>query len=103
MKDKNYDKMQYACGICKTGYDSIQERANCELRCVKKIEEEERKAAEIKKQEEQTARKAEVDKALETFTELSQKYAEDYGSYEFEGQALSGTTWPNKLWHHFWF
>ena len=46
MKDRNCDKTQYTCAICKTNYDTIQERARCEMSCVKKIEEEEKKAAE---------------------------------------------------------
>ena len=46
MKHTVLDK--YICGICGARYESVQERANCELKCVKKIEEEERKAAEEK-------------------------------------------------------
>lgn len=103
MKDKNYDKPQYTCGICKTSYDSIQERANCELTCVNKIKDEERKAEEAKKQAIKEARKADVDHAYKTFTELAKAYAEDYGVYEYEGETLSSSLWPNRLWHHFWF
>lgn len=103
MKDRNCDKTQYTCAICKTNYDTIQERARCEMSCVKKIEEEERKAAEIKKQEEQAARKAEVDNAYKAFVELAKSYANDYGSYEYEGEPISNALWPNRLWHHFWF
>ena len=101
MKHKVLDK--YICGICGARYESVQERANCELKCVKKIEEEERKAAEAKRIEEQADRKFEVDNAYKTFTELAKKYAEDYGSYEYEGETLASALWPSRLWHHFWF
>lgn len=97
MKDK-----KYTCDICKTSYDTVQERAKCELKCVKKIEEEERKAAEAKKQAEKEARKSEVDNAYKAFADLAKSYAEDYGTYEYEGETLTSALWPNRLWHYFW-
>ena len=43
MKNENkaYAKPQYKCGICGEIYDSVQERSNCEMMCVKKQQEEE--------------------------------------------------------------
>ena len=43
MKDRNCDKPKYTCEVCKTSYDTIQERSKCEMACVKKLEEEERR------------------------------------------------------------
>lgn len=103
MKDRNCEKAQYICGICGTSYDTIHERANCEIACVQKIQEEERKAAETKKKEEQAARKTEVDNALKIFIDLAAAYLKDYGKYECNNENIANIFWQNKLWHHFWF
>ena len=46
------NKPQYKCGVCGRIYDSISERAKCELECLKLKEEEDKKAAEEKKKNE---------------------------------------------------
>lgn len=101
-ENKIYNKPAYKCGICGNVHDSVQGRMNCEMACLKKQHEEEKKAAEAKKRAEQTARKAEVDEALKKFTKLAEAYIKDYGSYEYDGESISNMLWPNKLWHHFW-
>ena len=78
-------RLAYKCGICDKEHDSIQKRAECELSCLRKKEEEERLAAEKKRVEEQRARKAEVDKAVDKANELIDKYVEDYGVYRYDG------------------
>ena len=40
--NKMYVKPQYKCGICGQTYDSVQERMNCEMTCIKKQQEEEK-------------------------------------------------------------
>ena len=102
MKD-NKTNYKYVCAICDTPHSSIQDRANCEMACLKKLQEEERKAAEAKKKAEKAARKTEVDEALKKFSKLAEAYAKDYGSYEYDGNAVPGMMWPSKLWHHFWY
>ena len=74
-------RLAYKCGICNKEYDSIKDRAACELECLKRQEKEKRIAAEKKKKEEQSARKAEVDKAVAHAQELINQYAADYGHY----------------------
>ena len=107
MKDKNYDKPQYTCGVCGTRYDSVQERSKCEMDCVKKIEEAEKKAAEEKKKAEKTARKTELDEAFANLLKLHDAYVKDYGPYEFEfskeNRTISIPCWESKLWNHFFF
>ena len=108
MKDRNCDKPQYTCGVCGANYDSIQERAECEMTCVKKIKEEERKAAEAKKKAEKETRQQEVTAALDNAFALMNKFMEDYGTYHYNGKikdlnAANMDFFPSKLWHHFWF
>ena len=108
MKDRNCNKAQYTCAICKTNYDTIQERAKCEMACVKKIEKEERKAAELKKKQEQETRCNEVNAALDNAYALLNKYMEDYGSFKYDGKykgldILNMDFFPSKLLHHFFF
>lgn len=73
----------YACALCGTFYDSIAERSNCEQACLKKKEEEDRKAAEAKKVAEYEARVEEVNMAFEKAYELRDKLVEDYGEYHY--------------------
>lgn len=71
----------YKCAVCGEVYDSIAQRMNCEQACLKKQEEEARKAAEAKKQAEYNDRKAEVDAAFDHAYDLKEKFLMDYGSY----------------------
>lgn len=113
MCDKNENnmyaaKLQYKCGVCGEVYDSIQERMNCEMKCLKKKQEEERKAAEEKKKQEKNARFSEASAALDNAFTLVNKCVEDYGSFEYNGKVkdlnlANMDFFPSKLWHHFWF
>ena len=76
-------RLAYKCAICDKEFDNIQDRAKCELACLKKQEEEKRLAAEKKKKEEQAARKKEVDEALAHAYKLRDKYVEDYGRHVY--------------------
>lgn len=103
-----YVKPQYKCAICGEIYDDVQNRMNCEMKCLKKKQEEEKKAAEAKKKAEKDARKKEVDEAFENLIKLHDAYIEDYGYYEYERNDIDKSTismphWPNKFWHNFWF
>lgn len=106
-ENKMYATPKYKCGICGEIYDSIEERMNCESKCLKKQKEEERKAAEAKKKAEKEARQTEVNKALEDAYALLNKFVDDYGSYTYSGKLddvsmLNMDYFPIKLWHHFW-
>ena len=102
--NKMYCKPVYKCGICGQEYPSIAERMKCEQTCLKKQEEDEKKAAEAKKKAEKDTRAAEVTQAIEHAAELLNKYINDYGSYTYDGKKLKDTSdyfWPSKLWHYF--
>lgn len=74
-------RLAYKCAICGKEFDNIQDRAKCELTCLKKQEEDKKLAAEKKKKEEHDARKKEVDEAVARAEELKRKYIQDYGVY----------------------
>ena len=40
-ENKMYTKQVFKCGICGKEYSNVQDRANCELNCYKKQQEEE--------------------------------------------------------------
>ena len=110
MKEENkmYPKPQYKCAICGEIYDDVQNRMNCEMKCLKKQQEEEKKAAEDKKRAEKDIRQKEVTVALDNAFTLVNKFIEDYGSYKYDGklnalEARNMDFFPSKLWHHFWF
>ena len=79
-------------------YDFIAQRMKCEQACLKKQEEEERKAAETKKEIEYAARKAEVDMAYEKYIELRNKFVKDYNSYEYRTVKNSERYLPFFMW-----
>lgn len=73
-----YGKPQYKCAICDKVYDSVQERMNCEMKCIKKQQEEEKTAAEAKLKAEKDDRCKEVTEAIDKAVALIKKYNEDY-------------------------
>lgn len=78
-----YSKPMYKCGVCGNTYESIAERMNCEQACLKKQEEEAKKAAEAKKNAEKDVRKAEVHQAIKNASDLIHDYIEDYGYFDY--------------------
>ena len=101
MESKICVKPIYKCGICDSEYPSVQERMNCEMKCIKKQKDDERKAAEAKKVAEQKLRKEAVDEAIKRAAKLQSEYVKDYGHYEYEGEIVPNIFWPNKIWHLF--
>ena len=97
MDDKIYTKQMYKCAVCGETYETISKRMYCEQACLKKQEEEERKAAETKKEIEYAARKEEVDMAYEKYFELRKNFAKDYGSYEYRTIKNSERYFPFSL------
>lgn len=98
-----YCKFTYKCGICGKEYSSVLDRAKCEIACAEKVEEEARKAAELKKKEEQKIRKAEVDVAFKKLYDLIEAYIRDYGHYEYgDGGEETNFYWPSRFWNSFW-
>ena len=83
-ENKIYTKQVFKCGICGKEYSNVQDRANCELNCYKKQQEEAKKAAEAKKLSEKAARKKEVDDALDKAMQLRNAYIKDYGCYVYD-------------------
>lgn len=93
----------YKCGFCRTVYNEIHDRMNCEAACHKKQAEEAKAAAEAKKKEEQKVRKAEVDAAFKNLHKLMSAYVKDYGHYEYNDDGEdTNFYWPSKAWHRFW-
>lgn len=72
---------KYYCGVCKASYDTIDERAKCEAKCIekRKADEEKRKKAELEKVKE--ARIAEVNQAYDNYRKLLNAYLNDYNEF----------------------
>ena len=83
MENKVCAKPMYKCAVCGEVYDSIAQRMKCEQMCLKKQEEEERRAAELKKEAEYVDRKSEVDAAFNHAYKLKDKFVKDYGRYTY--------------------
>ena len=98
----------YKCAICGSEHEAIQDRANCETACVKKVLEEQKRAEKAKLQEAKRDRFEEASAALDNALALVNKCVEDYGMFEYSGKLkdldlLNMDFFPSKLWHHFWF
>ena len=80
--DEVSNKMVYHCAICGKPYDTVDERAACETKCLaarKKAQEEiEKKKLEEKK----NTRKAEIEKKFKELSNLVNDYCKDYGSLQ---------------------
>lgn len=74
-------EMKYTCALCGKSYENFVDRANCELACHKKLEEENKKAAEAKKREEQMASEAKVTAAFDYAYKLHDEHVAKYGSF----------------------
>ena len=92
-------KLQYKCGICGKVYDSIAERTKCETECLKRQEEEVKKAAEEKKALEKEARQKEVDEALARAYQLMNDFTADYGSYHYNNKNVDNI-FSDPLFYH---
>ena len=98
----------YYCGVCGKRFKDIESRNNCEMACLKKQKEEEKKAAEAKKNAEKDADLAEASSTIDNAYALINKCIEKYGAFRYNGKlkdldALNLDFFPSKLWHHFWF
>ena len=91
----------FTCALCGKEYDSILERATCEINCTKKKEEEEKKVAAEKKAVEKKLRKEAVDEAVANAVRLVKAYMNDYGSYSYDGETSQDCIWPSRIWHYF--
>ena len=71
--------MKYRCSICGQEYNTVKERANCEIACAEKSE----RAAEEKRkkqlEEQKEARNKDINDKLTDLVRLMVKYSEDYG------------------------
>lgn len=83
MENKICETPMYKCAVCGEVYDSIAQRMNCEQTCLKRQEEEERKAAEAKRAAEYENRVAEVNMAFDHAYELRDKLVADYGEFKY--------------------
>ena len=101
MENKICAKPMYKCGICSEIYETVQERMNCEMSCVKKQEEAEKKAAAERKLAEKKMRKEAVDEAMANAFRLARAYMYDYGTYEYDEEAIQDLLIPSRIWHYF--
>lgn len=107
--DKICATPMYKCAVCGEVYDSIAQRMNCEQTCLKKKEEEERKAAEAKKNAERKADFEEASSAIDNALRLVNKCVEKHGTFKYDGELLNNLETlkvdflPSKLLHYFMF
>lgn len=103
MDKKMYARQAFKCSVCNNEYNNALDRAHCELACLKRQEEEAKKAAELKKKEEKAARHAEVTKLIDDACVALTEYIELYGEYEYETSEETDELDALKLLHYFMF
>ena len=76
-------KTTYKCGLCGKEYETIAERARCEVACVdKQLAIEEKAKKEKKKQEQETERQAIIAEIVRV-GEMVDAYTDKYGSFTY--------------------
>lgn len=103
-----YSKPMYKCAVCGEVYDSIVDRMNCEMKCIKLQEEEKKKAEAEKKAAEKKSDFTEASAALDNAFTLVNKCIEKHGIFKYNGKLkdldfINMDLFPSKLFHHFWF
>lgn len=101
MENKTYAKPMYKCALCDSAYESVAERVRCEQNCLKKKEENEKRAAEEKKMAERKLRKEAVDESVANALRLINSYINDFGPYEYDNDIITDHIWPSRIWHYF--
>lgn len=106
--NKIYTKPTYKCAVCGEIYESVQDRMNCEMTCIKQQQEAEKKEAAARLQAAKDECFAEASAALDNALALVNKCIENYGTFQYTGKLkdndlLNMDFFPSKLWHHFWF
>jgi DNA repair exonuclease SbcCD ATPase subunit len=92
---------KFICGVCGKEHANVANRAACEAACLKRIELEEKRQAEIKMREEKAARTAKLNNIYTQFVNEYNAYIRDYGSYSYDdGEKID---WPKlkSLFHFF--
>lgn len=85
MEDKKIAvKPIYKCGICDKTYETIEERMNCERKCLIDEQVKAKKAEEERLAKERETRYKEVCEALNKANELKDAYLEDYGCFVYD-------------------
>lgn len=92
---------KFICAICGKEYNDILGRAKCEIECIGKREEEEKRAAAEKRAAEKKIRKEAVDEAVANAFRLVNAYMKDYGHYEYDTNIIKDYVWPSKIWNYF--
>ena len=103
MENNMYTKPMYKCAICDTVHETVSARMKCEQTCLKRQEEEAKKAAELKKQQEHAARKSDADAKVKAAIDAVSAYTKDYGFYTYDGDVTNmiSDIIPSKLLHYF--
>ena len=103
MENKMYARQAFKCSVCGQEYDNAMNRAHCELNCIRKQEEEAKKAAELKKQEERAASNANVTKLINEAYAALTAHIDLYGEYEHENDDEDDMSNMIKFLHYFMF
>lgn len=77
-------KPMYKCAICDKTYETIEERSNCERKCLIDEQVKAKKAEEERVAKERETRYKEVCEAINKANDLKEKYLEDYGCFVYD-------------------
>lgn len=77
-------KPMYKCAICDKTYNTIEERSNCERKCLIEEQVKAKKAEEERLVKERETRYKEVCEAINKANELKKAYLEDYNCFVYD-------------------
>lgn len=76
------NNVKYRCAICGNSYDTIDERVDCETKCLAARKKAQAELEKKKLEEEKVTRKAEIEKKFKELSNLVNDYCKDYGSLQ---------------------
>ena len=88
MKYEDSNKGMYCCAICGKGYETIEERSNCETKCLVDRKKAEEALKKQKLEEEKNTRYKEIETKWNELNKLTSEYIKDYGSIQLGERSL---------------
>lgn len=79
---------KYCCGVCNKFYDTLEERAKCESKCLKERAKAEEALKRQKLEEAKNARYKHIEMTWKELNQLISEYIKDYGSIQLGEKRL---------------
>lgn len=81
VKDVNIPKKMYKCAVCGKIYDNIQDRMNCERKCIEEVKAKNEELLKAKREQEKLDMEKDINNAANKYYEMLNNYIDKYKTY----------------------